>query len=209
MARYSGPVCRLCRREGNKLFLKGERCYMAKCTVERRAGAPGDKKRAVRSKFTEYGIQLREKQKVRRIYGVLERQFRNYFEDAERMKGVAGENLLFLLERRFDNIIFRMGFASSRREARQLVRHGHFAVNGSKVDIPSYIVKPGDTIEVREGSRDMEEIKASVESAAQRQIPTWLELNAEEMKGKVVRNPVREDIDVPIQEQLIVEFYSR
>jgi len=182
---------------------------MAKCTVERRAGAPGDKKRAVRSKFTEYGIQLREKQKVRRIYGVLERQFRNYFEDAERTKGVTGENLLFLLERRLDNVIFRMGFAASRRESRQLVRHGHFAVNGHKVDIPSYIVKPGETIEVREGSKGIEEIKTSVASATQRQIPAWLELNAEEMKGKVLRNPAREDIDVPIQEQLIVEFYSR
>ncbi len=208
MARYAGPVCRLCRREGAKLYLKGDRCYTNKCAIDRRGYAPGQHGQS-RKKISEYGIQLREKQKARRIYGILENQFRNYFEKAERQKGITGENLLKLLERRLDNAVFRLGFAGSRTEARQLVRHGHFTVNGKKVNIPSYLVKVGDVIEVREKSREINRIKELAEQAARKTPPAWMELEADQYRGKVVAIPSREDIDVPIEEHLIVELYSR
>lgn len=208
MARYTGPSCRLCRREGMKLYLKGERCYTDKCAIVRRNYAPGQHGQ-VRRKLSEYGIQLREKQKARRIYGVLERQFRNYFELAERQPGATGENLLRLLERRLDNVVYRMGFASSRNEARQLVSHGHFTVNGRKVNIPSYLVKVGDVIAVKESSKEKPKFKDLAEMAAHRTPPAWLSVDAENMTGKVLAYPAREDIDVPISEHLIVELYSK
>lgn len=208
MARYTGPVCRLCRREGAKLYLKGDRCYSGKCAIDRRGYAPGQHGQG-RKKLSEYGIQLREKQKARRIYGILENQFRTYFEKAERQKGVTGENLLRLLERRLDNVVYRMGFASSRVEARQLVRHGHFTVNGKRVNIPSFLTKVGDVIEIREKSRDNLRIKELMEQAARKTSPEWLEVNAGQFSGKVVAVPSREEIDVPIEEHLIVELYSR
>lgn len=208
MARYTGPVCRLCRREGTKLFLKGDRCFTDKCAVDRRPYPPGQHGQR-RTKFTEYGIRLREKQKVSRIYGVLERQFRRYFTEADRIKGVTGENLLSLLERRLDNVCFRLGFAATRAEARHLVRHKHVAVNGRTVNIPSFRVKVGDKIEVREGSRKMTRITSALDAAERRGIPSWLELNREAFAGTVKSMPVREEITLPIQEQLIVEFYSR
>lgn len=208
MARYVGPVCRICRREGAKLFLKGDRCFTDKCAIDRRPYPPGQHGQR-RTKFTEYGIRLREKQKVSRIYGVLERQFRRYFKEADRTKGVTGENLLSLLERRLDNVCFRLGFAQTRAEARHLVRHKHVAVNGRTVNIPSFRVKPGDKVEVRESSRKMARINSALDAAERRGIPSWLELNRGEFAGVVKGAPVREEITLPIQEQLIVEFYSR
>lgn len=208
MARYTGPSCRLCRRENTELFLKGERCYTDKCAIKRRNYPPGQHGQG-RSKTSDYGVQLREKQKVRRIYGILENQFRGYFERADRLKGVTGENLLFLLERRLDNIVYRLGFASSRIEARQLVRHGHFTLNGRKVTIPSIQVKTGDVVELREKSRKVAAINESLEAVVRRGIPQWLELDKGAFKGSVKTLPVREDITMPIQEQLIVELYSK
>lgn len=208
MARYTGPSCRLCRRQNMELFLKGERCYTDKCAIKRRNYPPGQHGQG-RIKVTDYGVQLREKQKVRRIYGILEMQFRSYFERADRMKGVTGENLLFLLERRLDNIVYRLGFASSRIEARQLVRHGHFRLNGKKVNIPSIQVKQGDVVELREKSRNIACINESLEGVVRRGITQWLELDKASYKGVIKSLPVREDITMPIQEQLIVELYSK
>ena len=208
MARYTGPSCRLCRRQNMELYLKGERCYTDKCAIKRRNYPPGQHGQ-LRAKVTDYGVQLREKQKVRRIYGILEKQFRTYFEKADRMKGVTGENLLSLLERRLDNTVYRLGFASSRIEARQLVKHSHFILNGRKVNIPSILVKAGDVIELREKSRKIVCINDSLEAVVRRGIPQWLELDKDAYKGAVKANPVREDITMPIQEQLIVELYSK
>ncbi len=208
MGRYIGPVCRLCRREGSQLFLKGERCFKDKCAIKRRNYAPGQHGRR-RIKLQGYGIQLREKQKVKRIYGVLERQFRLYFKRAAAKKGVTGEILLSFLERRLDNVVYRLGFASSRAQARQLVNHGHFLVNGHKVDIPSYQVRRGDVIELREKSRKNAIIQGNLDTAQGRGIPRWLELDAQNFKGTVVDLPKREDITMPIQENLIVELYSK
>ena len=208
MARYTGPSCRLCRREGQKLFLKGDRCYSDKCAMARRAFAPGQHGQG-RVKTKEYGMMLREKQKTKRFYGLSESQFRKYFEMAEKKEGVVGENLLVLLESRLDNIIYRMGLAMSRAEARQLVRHAHFSVNGRKVNIPSYLVKAGDVIAVRDGSRQSDKIKAVIEANAARALPAWLEFNAQSYEGKVVTMPTRADIDLPVEEHLIVELYSK
>jgi len=208
MARYTDAKCRLCRREGSKLYLKGDRCYTDKCAVARRAYAPGQHGQS-RKKMSGYGIQLREKQKVRRIYGILEKQFRDYFEEAERQKGVTGENLLRLLELRLDNVVYRMGFGDSRAEARQLVRHGHFTVNGKKVDIPSYQTGLNDLIAVKPGSKSTEKFKELAENAAGKTAPQWLSINAEMMEARIVALPAREDIDLPIEEHLIVELYSR
>lgn len=208
MARYTGPVCRLCRREGIKLFLKGERCYTDKCAIERRSYPPGQHGQG-RSKSTEYSLQLREKQKLKRIYGVLERQFRRVFALAERRRGITGENLLLLLESRLDNMIYRMGFAPSRSEARQLVRHGHFLVNQRRVTIPSYFVKPGDEIQVRESSRKVVRIQESLELAQRRGVPEWLEVNKDAFAGRVRALPTRTELTLPINEQLIVELYSK
>ena len=209
MARYTGAVCRLCRREGQKLFLKGERCYTGKCAVERRQYAPGQHGQARNRKASEYGLQLRTKQHAKRYYGVLEGQFRHYFEMAEKMQGVTGENLLRLLESRLDNVIYRLGFASSRAEARQLCQHGHFTVNGRKVNIPSFLTRPGQVVAMKDGSRSLDKMKAIVEANAGRPIPKWLELNRETLEAKIVAVPNREDIDLPIEETLIVELYSR
>jgi len=208
MARYTGPRCRLCRREGIKLYLKGDRCYTRRCALERRGYAPGQHGHA-RKKTTEYGMQLREKQKAKRIYGVLEAQFRNYFERAERQTGITGENLLRFLERRLDNVVYRAGLAASRSEARQLVRHGHFTVNGRKVDIPSYLVRPGDVIALRERSKNSVRIKELLERAADQRPPAWLSYDAERAEVRVLALPTRDQIDVPVQEHLIVELYSR
>ena len=208
MARYTDGVCRLCRREGQRLFLKGDRCYTDKCAVARRAYAPGQHGQG-RSKASEYGSQLREKQKAKRYYGVLEKQFRGYFEMASKRQGKTGENLLSILETRLDNAVYRLGFAMSRAEARQLVRHGHFLVNGKKVNIPSYLVKPGMVLSLKESSRSLDKFKANVEANAFRQPPKWLEYDAENLVAKVIAQPAREDIDLPIEEQLIVELYSK
>lgn len=209
MARYTGPVCRLCRREGLKLYLKGERCYTPRCGIERRSYGPGQHGQS-RKKVSQYGIQLREKQKLRRIYGIVEAQFKNYFLEAERQPGVTIEEFIKLLERRLDNVIYRLGFATSRKQARQLINHGHFLVNGRKVDIPSFIVKPGDAIGLKERSRENPFIKQSLEIASKRTLPSWLELDIEGMKGKVVAIPSREEIETPqLREQLIVEYYSK
>ena len=208
MARYTGPVCRLCRREGIKLYLKGDRCYSEKCAVDKRNYPPGQKAQG-RKKVTEYGLQLREKQRARRIYGVLERQFSRYFDIAERQQGITGENLLRLLERRLDNVVYRLGFAQSRAQARQLVRHGHFTVNDKKVNIPSFLVRSGDEIAISEKSRELPLFTEIIEVAAQKTPPVWLEVDLEKMRGRVLGLPNREDIDVPIQEHLIVELYSR
>ncbi|MEI8257447.1 MAG: 30S ribosomal protein S4 [Deltaproteobacteria bacterium] len=208
MARYIGPVCKLCRREGMKLFLKGDRCYSDKCAFDRRPYPPGQHGQA-RIKFSEYGLRLREKQKVRRIYGTLERQFRKYFAGADRMKGVTGENLLSLLERRLDNVVYRLGFATTRAEARQLVLHGHMLVNGKRVNIPSFVAKVGDKVSVREKSRTLPRLKESVEGAERRGQISWLELDKANFTGTMKTLPVREEITLPISEQLIVEFYSR
>jgi small subunit ribosomal protein S4 len=208
LARYTEAVCRLCRREGMKLFLKGDRCFKDKCAIERRNYPPGQHGRR-RSKLLGYGIQLREKQKVKRIYGLLESQFRLAFARAERRKGITGANLLEELERRLDNVVYALGFAASRAQARQLVRHGHVAVNGRKVSIPSFRVSKGQTIAIKERTRINEQVKASVETARARGVPAWLDLTPESFSGKVVELPKREDIKLPIQEQLIVELYSK
>lgn len=208
MARYTGAVCRLCRREGKKLFLKGDRCYTDKCSVDRRTYPPGQHGQG-RKKLSEYGLQSREKQKTRRYYGVLESQFRKYFEMAERKPGVTGTNLLQILETRLDNVVYRLGMAMSRAEARQLVRHAHFTVNGRKVNIPSYLVKPGDVIALREKSRSLEKFKIVTEANASRVPPKWLDLDREALQARVVALPEREDIDLPIEEHLIVELYSK
>ncbi|MGE5413818.1 MAG: 30S ribosomal protein S4 [Syntrophomonadaceae bacterium] len=208
MARYSESVCRLCRREGMKLFLKGDRCFKDKCAIERRNYPPGQHGRR-RSKLLGYGIQLREKQKVKRIYGLLESQFRLAFVRAERRKGITGANLLEELERRLDNVVYSLGFAASRAQARQLVRHGHVQINGRKVSIPSYRVSKGQVVAIKEKSRSNEQIKASVETARARGVPAWLDLTPESFSGAVVELPKREDIKLPIQEQLIVELYSK
>jgi len=208
LARHTESLCRLCRRENLKLFLKGERCYTEKCAFDRRNYPPGQHGQD-RKKFSAYGAQLREKQKVKRMYGVLENQFRNIFKEADRRKGITGETLLSLLERRLDSTIYRLGFANSRNEARQLVRHNHFLVNQSKVNIPSYLVKPGDVIELREKSKKVVRILEALEGVARRGVPQWLELDKEQMKGSVKGLPTREDITIPIQEKLIVELYSK
>ncbi|MBT1073364.1 30S ribosomal protein S4 [Pelotalea chapellei] len=208
MARYTGPSCRLCRRENMELFLKGDRCYTDKCAIKRRNYPPGQHGQG-RTKTSAYGVQLREKQKVRRIYGLLEKQFRGYFQEADRMKGVTGENLLSLLERRLDNVVYRLGFASSRSESRQIVRHGHFTLNGRKVDIPSIQVRVGDIIALREKSRTIVTVNDALEAVVRRGVPQWLELDRDGYKGSVKGTPTREDITTPIQEQLVVELYSK
>lgn len=209
MARYIGSVCKLCRREGMKLFLKADRCYTDKCAVSRRSYPPGQHGQA-RIKQSEYSLQLREKQKIRRVYGVLERQFRGYFERAERMKGITGDNLLQLLERRLDNVIQRMGFAGSKKEARQLVRHGHLLVNGKKVNIPSCILKPGDVIELKEKSKAIPQIQQTLAAVEKRGFPTWLEIDKAQFRGKVVALPARDECTLPtVKEQLVVELYSK
>lgn len=208
MARYLGASCRLCRREGLQLFLKGDRCYTDKCAIERRHYPPGQHGQR-RTKLSDYGLQLREKQKVKRIYGMLEKQFRGYFEKAERQKGVTGTNLLVFLERRLDNIVYRLGFANSRAQARQLVRHNQVQVNGRKVNLASYLVKMGDTVQVTEKGRKLPLIQDALEAVARRGTPSWLELNKEEAQGRVIMFPGREDITMPIQEHLIVELYSK
>ena len=210
MARYIGPVCRLCRREGMKLFLKGERCYTEKCAVEKRNAPPGQHGPSRRrAKVAGYGIQLREKQKVKRTYGVLENQFRRYFEAADRQRGVTGELLLQSLERRLDNVIYRVGLSTSRAQARQLVRHGHFTVNGKKVDIPSFPVRQGDTVAVRPGSADNASIKYAIEEVKGRGVPEWLTVDASGQSAQISSLPTREQINLPVQEQLIVELYSK
>jgi len=208
MARYTDAVCRLCRREGQKLFLKGDRCYTDKCAADRRPYPPGQHGQG-RVKTSEYGIQLREKQKAKRYYGILEKQFRGYFDMAIKRKGKTGENMLAILESRLDNTIYRLGFAMSRAEARQLVLHGHFLVNGRKVNIPSFLVKPGMIISLKEKSRGLDKIKSVIEANSFRQPPKWLEYDANSLIAKVSTIPTREDIDIPIEEQLIVEFYSK
>lgn len=208
MARYTGAVCRLCRREGMKLYLKGDRCYSDKCAFVTKQAAPGQHGTS-RKKVSEYGTQLREKQKVKRIYGVNEKQFRIYYAKAARKGGVTGENLLQLLERRLDNVVYRLGMASSRVDARQLVRHGHFTVDGKKVNIPSFLVKEGNVVEIKEGSRKSPKFEAIAAAIAHRNPPSWLELDKENLVGRVAALPKREDVDLPINEQLIVELYSR
>lgn len=208
MARYTGPVCRLCRREGEKLFLKGDRCYSNKCAIERRNGPPGVHWKS-RGRFSEYRLQLREKQKVKRMYGMVEKQFRSVFHRADRQKGVTGETLLRLLESRLDNIVYRGGFASSRNEGRQLVRHGHFHVNGRTVDIPSYTVKPGDVVALVEKSRNMARVNESLEAGKARRTPEWLYVEPDVRRLTVKALPAREQVTHPINEQLIVELYSR
>src|ERR1700749_4431285 len=209
MARYIGPVCRLCRREDMKLFLKGDRCYTDKCGFERRAYAPGQHGHARRKKASDYSQQMREKQKVKRLYGVAERQFRGYYYKASRMKGVTGENLLVLLERRMDNIVYRFGFASDHAEARQLVRHGHFLVNGKKVNIPSYLVRPNDVVQVKEPSQKMARINEALAAVDRRGVPQWIQLDKENFRGAITQLPAREDVTLPIREQLIIELYSK
>jgi small subunit ribosomal protein S4 len=209
LARQTGPVCRLCRREGTKLFLKGDRCHTEKCAIERRNFPPGQHGKARRPRMLGYGVQLREKQKVRRIYGILEGQFRHYFEKAAVKKGITGELLLQYLERRLDNVVHRMGLATSRSQGRQAVRHGHFQVNGRKVNIPSYLVKPGDIVEVRAGSRENKTLLANRDSSAHLAIPSWIDLDRDNLRARILSNPQRQDIAQPIQEQLIVELYSK
>ena len=212
MARYAGPVCRLCRREGMKLFLKGERCYAEKCAIEKRNVPPGSQlggRRRRPSKVMGYGLQLREKQKVKRTYGVLESQFRRYFAEAERQRGITGETLLQLLERRLDNVVYRLGLATSRPQARQLVRHGHLYVNGKRADVPSYSLKEGDAVSVRERSNKKASILYAMEEVKGRGIPGWLQFDASAMTGRVASLPTREQINLPVQEQLIVELYSK
>ncbi len=208
MARYTGSVCRLCRREATKLFLKGDRCFSAKCAVERRNYPPGQHGQG-RTRFSDYGVQLREKQKVKRMYGLLEKQFAQTMQRASRMKGRAGENLLMLLESRLDNAVFRLGFATSRSEARQLVRHGHFLVAGRRVSIPSFQVKPGMQITLAEGSRQVTRILGALEALEGKSVPQWLEIDKDNFSGTVKARPARADITLPIQEQMIVELYSR
>ncbi len=208
MARYTEAVCKLCRREGQKLFLKGERCYTDKCAFTRRSYVPGQHGQG-RKKTSEYGMQLRAKQMTRRFYGVLEKQFHHYYEMATNMPGKAGDNLLILLESRLDNVVYRCGWASSRAEARQLVVHGHFTVNGKKVDIPSYLVKPGEMIAIKDGSRQSEKIKAVLETNASRPVPKWLDVDTANAQAKVAAMPTREEIDLEVDETLIVELYSK
>ena len=208
MARYTGAVCKLCRREGKKLFLKGERCYTGKCAVDRRSYAPGQHGQG-RKKTSEYGMQLRAKQQARRYYGIQEGQFHKYFLMAERKQGMTGENLLRICESRLDNVVYLLGWASSRAEARQLTTHGHYLVNGKKVDIPSYLLKAGDVVSIREKSRDSEKIKAVLEANGSRPVPEWLDKNGDDLTAKVVKLPDREQIEVPVEEHLIVEFYSK
>ena len=208
MARYTGPACKLCRREGKKLYLKGERCTSGKCAIDRRNTAPGQHG-AAKKKMGEYGIQTREKQATKRYYGVLEKQFKNYYEEADRKEGMTGENLLILLERRLDNAVFRMGLAESHKEARQLVLHAHFTLNGKKVNVPSILVKPGDVIAVKEASRSSAKFKALAESLESKVAPKWLDVDKTNLQAKVVAFPAREDIDFEFNEQLIVELYSK
>ena len=208
MARYTGAVCRQCRREGQKLFLKGERCYTDKCAIARRAYAPGQHGQG-RKKTSEYGLQLRAKQKARRFYGVLESQFAKYFDMAERKPGMTGENLLRILESRMDNVVYRVGFAASRKEARQLVRHGHYTVNGKKMDIPSYLLKAGDVIAVAGMRKNSDKIKAVVETNGARPVPKWLDVDKDKLEARVIQLPNREDIDLDVEEHLIVELYSK
>lgn len=208
MARYSGPACRLCRRENQKLFLKGDRCYTEKCAFERRGYPPGQHGQG-RIKFSEYGLQLREKQKIKRIYGLVERQFRNLFEKAEQMKGITGSNLISMLERRMDNVIYRTGFANSRAEARLLVRQGHFTVNGKRVNIPSYLVDKSDQIEVKEKSRSIAKILGALEGVKRREIPQWLELDAAAWKTQIRDLPSRDDVTAPMEERMVIELYSK
>ena len=210
MARYTGPACRLCRREGTKLFLKGERCFSDKCAVARRGQAPGQHGAGSgRKRVKEYGLQLREKQKAKRYYGILEKQFKTYFVKADRKPGQTGENLLTTIERRLDNVVYRMGMAESRREARQLVLHGHFRVNGKKVDIPSFIVSKGDVITLKDSSRKSEKIKMLIENISARQVPAWLDVDKENVQATVAALPTRADVDYPFEEHLIVELYSK
>ena len=209
MARYIGPVCRLCRREAMKLFLKGERCYTEKCAIEKRNFPPGQHGKTRKAKLAGYGLQLREKQKVKRIYGVLEDQFRGYFETAERTRGITGVTLLQLLERRLDNVVYRLGLSTSRSQARQLVRHGHFLINGKKVDIPSYSLKQGDVVTVLGRSQKNTTIEHAIQEVKGRGIPEWLSFDAASISGRVVSMPTREQINLPVQEQLIVELYSK
>jgi small subunit ribosomal protein S4 len=209
LARYLGSVCRICRREGLKLFLKGDRCYTDKCAIEKRGYPPGAHGSSYRQKQSEYGLQLREKQKVKRLYGLLEKQFRRMFSEASRKKGITGENLLMLLERRLDNVVYRMGFASSRNEARQIVRHGHILLNDHKADIPSMLVKVNDVVSVREKSRQNVQIKNAMEAARRKGTTGWVEVDPAKFTGKIVADPKREELTLPMQEQLIVELYSR
>jgi small subunit ribosomal protein S4 len=208
LARYRGSVCRMCRREGLKLFFKGDRCYTEKCAFERRGYAPGEHGHS-RKKFSDYGTQLREKQKLKRMFGLLEKQFRGYFVKADQKRGITGTHLLVFLESRLDNMVYRIGFAASRTEARQFVRHGHFKVNGRKVNIPSFLIKKGDVIELREKSKKVLPILESMETVARRGVPPWLELDKENFRGIVKALPTRDDITMPIQEQLVVELYSK
>ncbi len=209
MARYTGSVCRLCRRENLKLFLKGDRCYSDKCAFDRRGFPPGQHGQRRGRKMSDYGIQLREKQKVKRMYGLTEKQFRLFFDKANRQRGVTGTNLLVMLERRLDNVVYRLGFVNSRAQGRHFVRHNHFRVNGKKVNIPSYLVKVGDTVEVREKSREIQAIGDALDAVVRRGVPQWLDLDKENKKGVVKGFPVREDLTMPIQEQLIVELYTK
>jgi len=209
LARYSDSACKLCRRENLKLYLKGDRCYGDKCAFERRAYAPGQHGQRRGGKVSDYRVQLREKQKVKRIYGLLEKQFRGYYYRADKRKGVTGTNLLIVLESRLDNIVYRMGFAASRKQARQLVRHDHFTVNDKKVNIPSYLVKPGDQIEVKEKSKKVPQVIEAIETVVRRGIPDWIEVDKEKFKGTLKALPNREDLTMPIQEQLIIELYSK
>ncbi|HEC92589.1 MAG TPA: 30S ribosomal protein S4 [Candidatus Atribacteria bacterium] len=210
MARYTGAVCKLCRREETKLFLKGDRCYSDKCSMERRASLPGKNVKTTRiKKLSTYGIRLREKQKLRKYYGLLEKQFKNYFQKAERKKGITGENLLELLERRLDNIVYRFGITKSRAQARQLILHSHILVNGKKVNIPSYQVNINDIIEIKEKSKNIEEFKEIKEGKIEISIPSWLEFDAEKLKGRILRFPSKEELSLPVEEKLVVEYYSR
>jgi len=209
MARYVGSVCRLCRREGMKLFLKGERCYGEKCAIERRNIPPGQHGKGRKAKLIGYGLQLREKQRVKRMYGVLERQFRRYFETADRKKGITGEILLQLLERRLDNVVYRLGFSTSRAQARQLVRHGHFLVNGKRADIPSYRLRAGDLVTVKSGSTKNPAIQYAMEEVKGRGVPEWLVMDGATQTGRFVAIPTKEQLALPVQEQLIVELYSK
>lgn len=208
MARYTGSVCRLCRRETMKLYLKGDRCYSDKCAVERRNYPPGQHGQR-RGKFSDYGLQLREKQKIKRMYGLVEKQFKTYFKEADRQKGITGTNFLIVLERRLDNTVYRLGFANSRAQARQLVRHNHFLVNGRKVNIPSFLLRSGDVVLVRESSRPLPSINEALEAVPRRGVPAWLELDKAKYEGIFKTMPTREEMNLPVQEQLVVEFYSK
>ena len=208
MARYTGSVCRLCRRETMKLYLKGDRCYSDKCAVERRNYPPGQHGQR-RGKFSDYGLQLREKQKIKRMYGLVEKQFKTYFKEADRQKGVTGTNFLIILERRLDNTVYRLGFSNSRTQARQLVRHNHFLVNGKKVNIPSFLLRPGDVVSVRESSRQLASVNDALEAMPRRGVPAWLELDKTKHEGIFKTIPTREEMNLPVQEQLVVEFYSK